>query len=187
MERRMRGHAVAAPLRRGRVGGVGWGDATSWRMVDEGRAGGWLTKPSWLNFLSRSPISPLSAVAGVAMAGVSPSDLPPSPHPLSGREIERYVCGWATGRSRTRFCSSGWSPTPARPGPWARRRRRGERQPPRRPRSAWGAASPMGTSSSSCPENFCGEKWKRPAHFFCGQKSGQKWKRLEKASCPNEL
>ena len=82
-------------------------------------------------------------------------------HCLCSQDM-RYVCGWATGRSRTRFCSSGWSPTPARPGPWARRRRRGERQPPRRPRSAWGAASPMGTSSSSCPQNFCGQKSKRP-------------------------
>ena len=32
-----------------------------------------------------------------------------------------------------------------------------------------------------------GEVEKAPAHFFCGQKSGQKWKRLGKASCPNEL
>ena len=49
--------------------------------------------------------------------------LAPTPPPASARA--GYVCGWATGRSRTRFCSSGWSTTPARPGPWARRRRRG--------------------------------------------------------------
>ena len=33
------------------------------------------------------------------------------------REFAWYVCGWASGRSRTRFCSSGWSTTPARPDP----------------------------------------------------------------------
>ncbi len=44
-----------------------------------------------------------------------------------------------------------------------------------------------GHQSQFLPEKFLRGEVEKACPLFLRQKSGQKWKRLEKASCPNEL